>query len=110
VQQFCEKERAAGEARMDEKKIFKKSADVVTRRIGTEAVVLPLYKSSKEVNYIYSLNETAAAAWDLFDGKSSVADIRKELLKTYDIGEKKLSGQLDELVRDLISMKALIEK
>lgn len=93
---------------MDENKIFKKSDQMVTREIEGEIVLLPLYKSSKKLSYIHTLNETAASAWELIDGKNSLADIKDKLMDKFDIDEAKLSRQLDELIKDLKSVKAIV--
>lgn len=93
---------------MDEKKIFKKSNQVVTREIENEMVLLPLYKSSKSLNYIYTLNETAACAWELIDGKSSLAEVRNKLIEKFEVDEAKLTRQLDNLIKDLKSVRAIV--
>lgn len=92
---------------MNENRVFKKSSQMVTREFEGELVLLPLYKSSKDLNYIYTLNETAASAWELIDGKRTLDEIKEKLLQEFDIDEKRLTSQLDELVTDLRSFKAI---
>lgn len=94
---------------MDENKIFKESGQVVTREIEGEVVLLPLYKSSKKLNCIYTLNETAASAWELIDGKNSLADIKDRLMDKFNnIDETELTRQLDTLIKDLKSVRAIV--
>ncbi|MDD5069869.1 MAG: PqqD family protein [Candidatus Omnitrophica bacterium] len=93
---------------MQAKKIFKKTDKIVTRDIEGEVILLPLYKSSKDMNYIYTLNETAAAFWNLVDGKKTVSAIAKEILAIYDVSEEILAKEIDALVKDLKSIKAII--
>ena len=97
-----------GNKNMDEKKVLKKSSQIVTREIEGDMILLPLYKSSKDLNYIYTLNETAAAAWELLDGKTSLGEIKKKLMGKYDISEEKLDKQLNELIKDLRAIKAVV--
>jgi tRNA uridine 5-carbamoylmethylation protein Kti12 len=92
---------------MNEKNILKKSEEVVSREIEGETILLPLYKSSKDMNYIYTLNKTAAAAWRLIDGKKTLHQIKEELVKEYDVDEEKAVKQLSQLVKDLRSIKAV---
>ena len=93
---------------MDEKRVLKKSPQVVSRKIEGEVILIPLYKSSDDLSYIYTLNETAVSAWELIDGKKRLGRIKEELMKTYDISDEKLTKQLDELIKDLKSIKAIV--
>jgi hypothetical protein len=93
---------------MDEKKMIKKSDEVVTREIEGKVILMPLHKSSKDLNYIYTLNETASYAWNLFDGKSTFSDVRNNLTETYDVTEGKVQKELTEFVKDLKSIKAIV--
>ena len=93
---------------MDEKKVMKKSDEVVTREIEGKVILMPLHKSSKDLNYIYTLNETASSAWNLFDGKSTLGDIKGSLSETYDVNEGKIEKELAEFVKDLRSIKAVV--
>lgn len=91
-----------------EKKAIKKSDNIVTRKIDGKIILMPLHKSSKDLNYIYTLNETASHAWDLFDGKSTMKDIKDSLCKTYDVDEGNAEKGLAEFVKDLRSIKAIV--
>jgi len=92
---------------MDEKKILKKGKEVVSREIEGEMILMPLYKSSKDMDYIYTLNKTATAAWKLIDGKKNLGSIKEEIMKEYSVSEKRLVRQLSELLKDLKSIKAI---
>ena len=92
---------------MDEKKVMKKSKDVVSREIEGKTILMPLYKTSKDLNYIYTLNETASAAWNLFDGKATLGDIIDSLTETYDVDRAKVKKELSEVIKDFKSIKAL---
>lgn len=93
---------------MDEKKIIKKSDDVVTREIEGKVILMPLHKSSKDLNYIYTLNETASRAWNLFDGKTTLETVRDNLVEMHDVAGEKVEKELAEFVKDLKSIKAVI--
>ena len=92
---------------LNEKKVIKKSDEVVTREIEGKVILMPLHKTSKDLNYIYTLNVTASCAWGLFDGKSTMEDIRKSMSETYDVAEDKVKKELCEFVKDLKSIKAV---
>ena len=92
---------------MDQKKVFNKTDKVVTREIEGEVILLPLYKSSKDMNYIYTLNDTAAAFWDLIDGKNTLEVIKEELLDSYSVSEETLLKEMGQLLKDLKSINAV---
>lgn len=93
---------------MNDKKVLKKSDDVVTREIEGKVILMPLYKSSRDLNYIYTMNETASRAWALMDGKASLGHIKARLLKSFDVGEKRIEKELSEFIKDLKSIKAIV--
>jgi len=92
---------------VDERKVLKKTDKVVTREIEGEMILLPLYKSSKDMNYIYTLNDSATDFWNRVDGKRSLAKINEELIDVYDVDEKKLAKNIDGLIEDLKVIKAV---
>ena len=92
---------------MDNRRIFKKSDEVVTREIEGELILLPLYKSSKEMNYIYTFNETAAALWGLIDGKMTLGEIKEDLKEKFAVEDEKLERQINEFINDIKTIKAI---
>lgn len=89
--------------------VFKKNQDVVTREIAGETILMPLFKSNEEMNYIYTLNETAAQFWALVDGQASVGEIRAKILEGYEVTEEELDREIEALVTDLESIRALVK-
>ncbi|MGD0336671.1 MAG: PqqD family protein [Candidatus Omnitrophota bacterium] len=87
--------------------MFRKSDNVVTREIEGEVILMPLYSSSKDLNCLYTLNETAAYAWSLMDGKTALSDIKDRLMDRYEVNEAKLDKELGALIKDLRSIKAI---
>jgi len=92
---------------MSDKKIFNKTDKVVSREIEDEVILLPLCKTSKDMNYIYTLNETAALVWDLIDGNRTMNDIKEKIMSEYDVQEQELQKELTGLINDLKSINAI---
>lgn len=67
--------------------IYKKNEDFVYRVIAGETLLVPIRKAIKELQSIYSLNETACYIWENVDGKRSLAEIAQGM---------KLEFQLDD--------------
>jgi len=87
--------------------VFKKNPDMVSRTIEDETVLMPIYKTSEEMNCIYTLNEVASRVWELIDGKRSLGRIKRSLLAEFDVTEKELNRELDKFCKELTQIKAL---
>jgi hypothetical protein len=87
---------------------FKKNPDIITRTIEDETILMPLYKTSAEIDCIYTLNSVAARIWELIDGKRSLGKIKNTLLEEFDVPETKVEKDLSRLLKDLAEIKAII--
>ena len=92
---------------MQDMLVFKKNPDMVSRTIEDETVLMPIYKTSEEMNCIYTLNEVASRVWELIDGKRSLGRIKRSLLAEFDVTEKELNRELDKFCKELTQIKAL---
>ncbi len=90
-------------------KIFVKSADFVQREVAGEFLLIPLKRQLTDINSLYVLNETGAALWRLLDGQHSVQDIIRDLSEEYAVTVEQLTKDLNELIEDLLSIKAIQE-
>jgi hypothetical protein len=90
-----------------ENKVFKKNKDIVTRVIEDETILLPIYKSSDDINCIYTLNQVASRVWELIDGKRTLAKIKKTVLKEFDTTSKEVDREMSGLLKDLQEIKAI---
>ena len=92
---------------MQDSTVLKKNNDIVSRTIDDETILMPVYKTSDEINCIYTLNEAGARIWKLIDGKRSLGKIKKALLEEYEVKEKELNEELDKFLKDLKEIKAV---
>ena len=95
---------------MDDHMVLVKNKAIVSRVIGDETVLLPLFKSSDEINCIYTLNKAAAWVWERIDGKRSVAVLKEEVLRTFDVTPQKRDVLMNGLFKDLGAIKAVRAK
>jgi hypothetical protein len=68
---------------------------------------MPLYKTSDEINCIYTLNDVAARIWELIDGRRNLAQIKKKLLEEFEASEKEMDKELNKFFEDLQKIKAI---
>ena len=92
---------------MQENKALSKNPNMVTRVIEDEAILLPLYKSSDEINCIYTLNKVASEVWNLIDGKRTLAEIKKRVLKKFDTTPEEVNKEMQKFLKDLKEIKAV---
>jgi hypothetical protein len=87
--------------------IYEKDPEVIPRKIAGELLLVPCRPSLGETDSIYTLNETAARAWELIDGKNSLADICRVIIHEYDVDEYSVTHDLDGLFRKLEQIGAV---
>lgn len=87
--------------------IYTKSNDFVQRQVAGECILVPIRRNLTEANSIYVLNETGAAVWNCIDGTRSMTSIEQELVHAYEVGTEQLHQDLETLVTDLLSIRAI---
>jgi len=58
-------------SQLDER--YQKDPAMVSRQIAGEVILVPIRKNVGDLESIYTLNDTAACAWALFDGQHTLA-------------------------------------
>lgn len=92
---------------MQKQKPLRKNTNMVTRVIEDETILLPIYRTSKEINCIYTLNKPASRVWELINGKRTLSAIKTQLLKEFDSTEKEIDKEMSGLLKDLQEIKAI---
>lgn len=92
---------------MQDSAVLKKNPNMVMRVIDDETILLPIYKTSEEINCIYTLNKVASRVWEMLDGKKTVGEIKKQVLKEFDTNHKEVEKELGKLLKDLGEIKAI---
>lgn len=73
-----------------------KAEHVTWRSLEGESVLLNL-----DSGVYFTLNETGTAAWELFDGTTSLAEIGEILCRRFDVGLEQARSDLAELTDEL---------
>ena len=88
-------------------KVYKKNKDMVSREIDNEMILMPIFRTSKAINEMYTLNKTATRMWELIDCKRTLKDIAAELRTKYKAPEKTIGEDLEEFIKDMKEIKAI---
>jgi hypothetical protein len=80
---------------------------MVTRVIEGETILLPIYRTSDEINCIYTLNKVGSKIWGLIDGKKTLSAIKNKILKDFDTTPREVDKEMKKFLKDLKEIKAV---
>jgi hypothetical protein len=90
-------------------KIYKRSDEMVFRKIGDECILVPIRQGAGDLESIYTLNETAARIWELLDGTAKGTEIRDRITEEFDVTPEEAEKDLVHHLKELASIKAIME-
>lgn len=91
-------------------RVFKRSDDIVFRKIGDESLLVPIRQGLGDLESIYTLNETAARIWELLDGTATGKEIRNKITEEFDVTPEEAEKDLIQHLEELAGIKAIIEE
>lgn len=83
---------------MTKPRILRVVGEVVRREIAGETVIVPVRGRAADLRRIYTLNPTAAFAWDLIDGTRSLESLLEELLAAFDADPEAARDDLEAFI------------
>ena len=88
--------------------IYRQDPNIVSRRIAGEMILVPIRNNVADMDYIFTLNETAARVWELTDGKHSLAEIHQSLVTEFEVDAGEAQQDLLDLTENLLEINAII--
>lgn len=89
--------------------IYRKSPDIVPRKIVDEMILVPVRRRVGDVESLYTLNEVGARIWELIDGQREVREIRDLLLEEFEADKVEVEADLLALLEQLHQIGAIAE-
>ena len=83
------------------KTVYNHSPNIVTRKTGSEYVLVPVANNIADMNSVYTLNESGAFIWELIDGKRNVEEIINTLTEEYDIDRDSAEKDVFSFINDM---------
>ena len=80
---------------------YKKTDDLVTRKIGGETIIVPVSNIVGDLESIYTLNEVGSLIWELIDGKTSLKVLKEKIQTEFDVPEDIVEQDIQEIVSSL---------
>lgn len=87
--------------------VLRKNPNIVTRVIDEETILLPVLRTSSDINCIYTLNKSASRVWALINGKRTLSEIKTKVMEDFDATPKEVETRMGELLGDLKKINAL---
>ena len=64
---------------------YTKEADLVSREIAGETIIVPIRGRVGDLDSIYTLNEVGASIWNLIDGRTTVSQIVEAICGAFEV-------------------------
>jgi hypothetical protein len=82
--------------------VYRHAGEVVMRRVGREALLVPVRNRVGDLDSIFTLNETAIVVWESLDGNTPMEAVVDRLCRDYDVDRDRAAGDAEEIVRSLL--------
>lgn len=83
------------------KSVYSHSPNIVTRKTGSEYVLVPVANNIADMNSVYTLNESGAFIWELIDGQRNVEEIIDTLTVEYDVDHDSAEKDVSLFINDM---------
>ena len=80
---------------------YAKDADLVTRCVAGETIIVPIKNKVGDLDSIYTLNEVGTLIWELIDGKNSISRIVEVISNTYEVKLEEAEGDTLHFINSL---------
>jgi hypothetical protein len=87
--------------------VFRRSDDVVGRRVAGEYVLVPLMGRGIDADGIYTLNRVATAVWEALDGQRDGTDVVHLLVEGFEVQAEQAGRDYLDLVETLEGIGAV---
>lgn len=91
-------------------KIYKKNGDIVTRRIAGDLFLIPIRGKIAEMQNIFVLNPVSECIWQELDGQKGLEEIRKSVVASFDVEEKRADSDIREFIAELLEANLIKEE
>ena len=82
--------------------VYRHAGEVVVRRVGREALLVPVRNRVGDLDSIFTLNETAIVVWEAIDGRTPFDAIVDRICREYDVERGRAAADAEEIVRSLV--------
>ena len=84
------------------KTVFRRNADVVSRKIAGEFFLVPIRGNLADMQKIFTLNPVGEYIWQQLDAEKTLGDIRDGIMDTFDVEEDRANCDIREFLGELL--------
>lgn len=89
--------------------LYRTASDLVTRKVGDEAVIVPIRNRVGDLESVFTLNDVAYSVWTLLDGRRSTDAIAAAVAEEYEVTPEEAAADVEELMQRLLEAQ-LVEQ
>jgi hypothetical protein len=93
----------------DLQKKYRRSEDLVYRKIQDETILVPIKDNVGDMGSIYNLNEVGSFIWEQLDGEKTLLDITNMIVEEFEVSPEQAQADLREFVSQLKEINAILE-
>ena len=86
---------------------YRKSENVVTRRIAEQTILVPVAANVAELDSIYMLNDLGTRVWELIDREKTLDQIVETITGEYEVGPEEATSSVLEFLNSLGDAKLI---
>ncbi len=86
---------------------FKKSPQIVERKIRGEHLLVPLMGTADQLDSLYTLNPTAGFVWELAGQGLPLPDIARRLVDAFNVDFETAQQDITRIINELVAIHAL---
>jgi hypothetical protein len=90
-------------------RVYKKSDDIIHRRIADETILVPLRGELVDMQKIFSLNPVADYVWEHLDGKRNLMEICNRVDHMFESVPEQVRNDVLEFIGELVEAKLITE-
>lgn len=83
--------------------VLRKRAEIVSREIAGETILVPIRGKLVDLQQIFSVNSVGAHIWRELDGARTLATIRDSVVETFEVEREQADADIQEFVAELMA-------
>lgn len=90
-------------------KVYTKKADIVSRKIAGELLLVPVKGKLADMQRIFALNPVAEYIWEELDNQKSLNDICNGVVASFEIEREQAESDIREFITELLDADLIKE-
>lgn len=86
---------------------YRRTSSVVSVEIGGGQMLVPIRQKAGDLDFVYTLNETASLIWELAGEERTVGEIRARIVEEFEVDDEQAEQDLLQFLGELEALGAL---